>query len=43
VRLGSVFGKLVIVTVVVAILFGAAGGNVVGSLTNQDEDRLGKH
>ena len=37
----SVFGKLVIVTVVVAILFGAAAGNVVGSLTNHGEDRFG--
>ena len=37
----SVSGKLVIVTVVIAFLFGAAAGNVVGSLTNQGEDRLG--
>jgi uncharacterized membrane protein YeaQ/YmgE (transglycosylase-associated protein family) len=36
-----VFGKLVIVTVVVAILFGAAAGNVVGALTNHGEDRFG--
>ena len=35
------FGKLVIVTVVVAILFGAAAGNVVDSLTNHGEDRFG--
>ena len=34
-------GKFVIVTVVVAFLFGAAAGNVVGSLTNHGEDRLG--
>jgi uncharacterized membrane protein YeaQ/YmgE (transglycosylase-associated protein family) len=33
--------KLVIVTVAIAILFGASAGNVVGALTNQDEDRLG--
>ena len=33
--------KLVIVTVAIAFLFGAAAGNVVGSLTNQGEDRLG--
>jgi uncharacterized membrane protein YeaQ/YmgE (transglycosylase-associated protein family) len=31
----------VIVTVVVAFLFGAVAGNVVGSLTNQGEDRFG--
>jgi uncharacterized membrane protein YeaQ/YmgE (transglycosylase-associated protein family) len=31
----------VIVTVVVAFLFGAAAGNVVGSLTNHGEDRFG--
>jgi hypothetical protein len=36
-----VSGKFVIVTVVVAFLFGAAAGNVVGSLTNHGEDRLG--
>jgi hypothetical protein len=35
-----VSGKLVIVTVVIAFLFGAAAGNAVGSLTNQGEDRL---
>ena len=37
----SVSGKLVIVTVVVSFLFGAAAGNVVGSLTNHGEDRFG--
>ena len=35
------FGKLVIVTVVIASLFGAAAGNVVGALTNHGEDRFG--
>ena len=34
-------GKLVIVTVAIAFLFGAAAGYVVGSLTNQGEDRFG--
>jgi len=33
--------KLVIVTVVIAIPFGAAAGNVVGDLTNKGMDRLG--
>ena len=33
-------GKLVIVTVAIALLFGAAAGNVAGGLTNQGEDRL---
>jgi uncharacterized membrane protein YeaQ/YmgE (transglycosylase-associated protein family) len=33
--------KLVIVTVVIAIPFGAAAGHVVGDLTNQGKDRLG--
>jgi uncharacterized membrane protein YeaQ/YmgE (transglycosylase-associated protein family) len=36
-----VFGNLVIVTVVVAILFGAAAGYLVGALTNQGEHRFG--
>jgi uncharacterized membrane protein YeaQ/YmgE (transglycosylase-associated protein family) len=34
-------GKLVIVTIAIAIPFGAAPGYVVGDLTNQGEDRLG--
>ena len=34
-------GKLVIVTVAIAFLFGAAAGNVAGGLTNHGEDRLG--
>jgi hypothetical protein len=34
-------GRLVIVTVAIAILFGAAAGNVAGGLTNQGEERLG--
>jgi uncharacterized membrane protein YeaQ/YmgE (transglycosylase-associated protein family) len=34
-------GKLVIVTIAIAIPFGAAAGYVVGDLTNQGEDRLG--
>jgi hypothetical protein len=34
-------GKLVIVTITIAIPFGAAAGYVVGDLTNQGEDRLG--
>jgi uncharacterized membrane protein YeaQ/YmgE (transglycosylase-associated protein family) len=33
--------KLVIVTIAIAIPFGAAAGYVVGDLTNQGEDRLG--
>jgi len=33
--------KLVIVTIAIAIPFGAAAGYVVGDLTNQREDRLG--
>jgi uncharacterized membrane protein YeaQ/YmgE (transglycosylase-associated protein family) len=36
-----VSGKLVIVTVAIAFLFGAAAGNVAGGLTNHGEDRLG--
>jgi hypothetical protein len=34
-------GKLVIVTIAIAIPFGAAAGYVVGDLTNQGEDRIG--
>jgi len=33
--------KLVIVTVAIAIPFGAAAGYMVGDLTNQGEDRIG--
>jgi hypothetical protein len=33
--------KFVIVTIAVAIPFGAAAGYVVGDLTNQGEDRIG--
>ena len=33
--------KLVIVTVAIAIPFGAAAGYMVGDLTNQGEDRFG--
>ena len=39
-RLGSMSEKLVIVTVAIAIPFGAAAGYVVGDLTN-GQDRIG--